>query len=270
MAAAGATEPPSSADIHAILKNSAEYCRRLGAATFRFICQETVKETVRDQKGKKTSKSYLYDYQITGEKGKALETRTLMKVDGRSVPRRKNARLETGFYSHVSVYAPVLLLGQENQGGYHYRVVKSDRLGGRKAWVLEVEPLAEHGVILHGRVWVDQRDFSVLCIEVNPAAMGGHEKQQENARKMGAELQMSDTHWYGFSRNGLRFPSRTEFREEYRFADYPPGTRLDLRDPTFIAPVRGWTWKRSETSFTYGQYQFFQVQVEYQAYPLRK
>jgi hypothetical protein len=280
-------------DTNMILKNSARYCERLKTATFHFICMESVKEIIRDQKGKRKKNTFLYDYQIIGKEGKADETRTLMQINGVSMPPQKNARLEIGFYSHLSVYAPILLLAWENQGKFRYRIIKEERIKGVKTWVIDVEPLDERGIFIHGRVWLAQNDFSVLCIEVNPGALGGLQKKQENALKLGARLWITDTHWYEVRHDGLRFPSRTEFHEEYRFDKNRPLEKIHStaggRGSAALGPegylgsperssggavstpgLSGWTWNRSETSFTYSRYQFFQVQMDVKEHPLEE
>ncbi len=282
-------------DMNTILKNSAEYCERLKIAAFHFICLENVKETIKDQKGNRDKTTFLYDYQLFGRDGNAEESRTLKQIDGVSQPAQKNARLGTEFYSQWSVYAPIFLLARENQEKFRYQIIKKERIKGIKTWVLDVEPLVDKGIIIHGRIWLDQKDFSVLCIEINPGALGGYQKQLENARSLGAKLWLTDTHWYEVRHDGLRFPSRTEFYERYHFDGKrifnnlhsttrgsittgwgPEGvltspeistrsafsSEISTEAASSISGQNGWVWDRSETSFTYNHYYFFQVRMD--------
>jgi hypothetical protein len=256
------TAGPSSSpevDLPTILKNSADYCERLNKAAFRCLCMETVKETIKDQGGKSRKKSFLYDYQVVGKGGKIEETRSLIEVNGEPVTPQKNAKLETEFYSRFSIYAPIFLLARENQEKYNYRLVKKERIKGVKTWVLEVEPLDKRGVSIFGRIWLDQKDFSVICIEINPEAMGGVQKQLENAGKIGAKLLMSDTHWYEVARAGIRFPSRTEISEKYKFSSNIFTDIQSLMGGTVRPDPGNSTWNRSNITFTYDCYQFFDI-----------
>ena len=252
-------------ELGVILKKSAAYCERLRVAAFHCICKEHVAEVIKDVKGRRTKKTYVYDYQLMGRAGQAEETRTLLQVNGVDQEPLKDVALQTEFYSHLSVYAPVFLLARENQGQYRYQLLKKERLKGVRTWVLDVEPAAgEPGVRMHGRVWIDPKDFSVLCIEVNPMALGGYQKTRDKARSWGAEASITDTHWYEVRHDGLRFPSRTEFHEKYLFDVYNPIAPESFVLGRFMMGQsrNGWTWNRSTTTFIYQGYHFFQVQME--------
>lgn len=261
LAMEGAAAPPE-ADLSAILKNAAEYCERLKKAAFSCTCLETVKETIRDQKGRKKKREFLYDYQVIGVRGEVKESRTLIQVNGAAVIPQKADKLPTEFYSRYSIFAPIILFARDQQPQYEYKLLKKEKLLGVRTWVLEIKPRKESGISLHGRAWIDRKDASVLRIDINPEALGGFPKQQENARKMGAELLMNDSHWYEVVRNGIRFPSRTEISEQYQFKNYKFIGVRSFKDVVSMPAPSDWIWNRSLTAFVYDRYRFFYVQTE--------
>jgi hypothetical protein len=52
---------------------------------------------------------------------------------------------------------------------YRFRLVGSENLGGRPAYVLEVEPLTPSKFLYRGRVWVDAAEFALVKIDAEPA-----------------------------------------------------------------------------------------------------
>jgi hypothetical protein len=52
---------------------------------------------------------------------------------------------------------------------YRFHLVGSEDLGGRPAYVLDVEPLVVSKFMYKGRIWVDAAEFAVVKIEVEPA-----------------------------------------------------------------------------------------------------
>ena len=52
---------------------------------------------------------------------------------------------------------------------YRFQLQGSDRVDGRPAYILSVEPLKESKFLYRGKVWVDATDFAVAKIEASPA-----------------------------------------------------------------------------------------------------
>ena len=52
---------------------------------------------------------------------------------------------------------------------YNFKLAGLENLGGRPAYVLEVEPLVDNKLLYRGKVWVDAADFAVAKIEAEPA-----------------------------------------------------------------------------------------------------
>lgn len=55
------------------------------------------------------------------------------------------------------------------EANYRFRLLGSDNLGGRPAYILDVEPLTSSKFLYRGRIWVDAGDFAVVKLEVQPA-----------------------------------------------------------------------------------------------------
>ena len=58
---------------------------------------------------------------------------------------------------------------QITANNYQFRLVGSDHVDGRRAYVLEAVPRTKSKFLFHGKVWVDAEDFAVARIEGSPA-----------------------------------------------------------------------------------------------------
>jgi hypothetical protein len=52
---------------------------------------------------------------------------------------------------------------------YRFRLVGSENVGGRRAYVLELEPITPTKFLIRGKIWVDAAEFALLKIEAEPA-----------------------------------------------------------------------------------------------------
>jgi hypothetical protein len=52
---------------------------------------------------------------------------------------------------------------------YRFRLLGSESVGGRPAYVLDVEPLTASKFLYRGKIWVDAADFVVVKMETEPA-----------------------------------------------------------------------------------------------------
>jgi hypothetical protein len=52
---------------------------------------------------------------------------------------------------------------------YRFRLEGNENLGGRPAYVLDVEPLVATKFLYRGKIWVDAADFALIKIEAEPA-----------------------------------------------------------------------------------------------------
>jgi hypothetical protein len=257
------------AELTAILETAANYCRRLKEGAFRFYCLEKVEEKILERNPllrdvEPLKRRWHYDYQIIGAGGEIKEQRRLI-LDRTRPGDKPDASLETRFASRYSVFLPVTLLAAENRDLYRYRLVERVTLKKRRCAVVDIQPRhPDRGEIAQGRAWIDEKDGSVLKIEMNPRGVVGSRELEAAARRMSAELILETTHWYLVERQGLRFPSETVFVEKYRF-DKGRQTRI-RRDseqarvivlPMLETQVRTVEFYRLAQEYT--RYRFFQV-----------
>jgi hypothetical protein len=209
--------------------------------------------TRRPRPSRTVKNTYVYDYQLIREGKKIEERRILLEENGKKM-KEENAELKSKrFFSKRSVFGPVGLLSKERQKLYNYRMVKEEKVGKRKTFVLEVTPrndLTENSNF--GKVWVDKEDFSVLKIEVAQESLLGVKGKED--KKINHAIK--DMHEYGILKNGIRFPSRTTFEESY---DIKKVRRIETNYP--LAPTKlGLLW--AKTVIEYTDYKFFTVDTE--------
>ena len=270
----------SSSDLANILELCAAYCDRLLGAILDFVCLEQIEEMVAylaistkdiDSAGfedpgdlmgiakssdpgqvssavrvkKRVRSRFVYDYQLIKDKsGHIIETRTLIKENGRSML-EKNATLKTHAFSYTFiVLGPATLLGRDRQGLYHFKIVKETTLGKDRAVIIQANPKpGSHGGILSGKIWVRKSDAGVLRIEWVPESIGDYEGTLDLAKRIGAKPLLTLTTEFAFEQNGIRFPSLYTIEETYVFES---GSAL----------------VRSRTKVTQGNYKFFKVETE--------
>jgi hypothetical protein len=52
---------------------------------------------------------------------------------------------------------------------YRFRLLGSENVGGRPAYVLEVEPISPSKFLIRGKIWVDAEEFALVKIDAEPA-----------------------------------------------------------------------------------------------------
>jgi hypothetical protein len=52
---------------------------------------------------------------------------------------------------------------------YRFRLLGTESLDGRPAYVLEVEPIAPSKFLIRGKIWIDAADFALMKVEAEPA-----------------------------------------------------------------------------------------------------
>jgi hypothetical protein len=52
---------------------------------------------------------------------------------------------------------------------YRFHLVGSENVGGRPAYVLEVEPISPSKFLVRGKIWVDAAEFALVKMEAEPA-----------------------------------------------------------------------------------------------------
>ncbi len=248
--------PTDEIELEYILKKSADYCKKLENVVLHFVCEEKVREkinkyeifsgyssrelaTIVDQK----INTYTYDYQLIKKDNSIKEQRILLEENGEQ-KYEKNAKLKTNrFFTKRSITAPIGLLSRYWQDYYNYKIIKDARLKGIDCVVIQVKPKSKiPGKPNYGNIWVSKKDFSVIKMEIFQESLKRFEQLRKTARKSMLKPQFTDIHYFEFEKNGIRFPSKVYFKEEYL-----------TKGKTKIL--------FSETKFIYDNYKFFTVDV---------
>jgi hypothetical protein len=250
-----------------LLDRAAGYCEKLRKATFYFICNEEVTDSYYIRGEQVKEDRYYYDYQIlmeekgmrerrelrTVEKGEAESKKRKKQKRGRKFKHPPKPRIEiTNFFSKYPFLMPISMFAKENQRKFHFRLLESEMLQGRRTWKVSVEPRGGHGNRAnYGVVWLDDTDGSVLKIRLHPHSMAGVEKLKHTARRKGTQLKIEDVHWFEIRRRGIRFPSRTEISGSY----LAPKPRNFVHTDDHIV-------EKMSTRFSYNSYRFFNVNID--------
>jgi hypothetical protein len=239
--------------LETILKKCAEYCNKIENAALDFVCLERIREEIGinpefdlgtvNSFAETKRNEYIYDYQLIKKGNDIKESRTLVKENGKK-KNEKDAPLKTKrFFSLRPVFGPVGLLRKEFQGSYDYKLLKEDKIEGRKTYVIEANPkkrMEENPN--YGKLWVDKENFTVLKIEIAQDSLVGYESHLEELKKKGVQPVFTTVHYYGIEKKRIRFPSKTDFLEVYSYM----GKRSQL----------------SRTVVEYTDYKFFAVDYE--------
>jgi hypothetical protein len=231
-----------------ILRKSAIYCKKLKKATFYFTCKENIVDTYFIKERKVKEETHLHDYQIIlREDGKMEEQRS---NTGKTIATKTNIikpLIITSFFSNYPFLLPVSLLSEENQDKYSYQLLAREKMDNRNTFKIVITPKQKGSEsINHGVAWIDPKDGSVIKIELNPRSIRGIEKMEKKARQKGYRLKITDHHWFGVKRQGIRFPSKTSIHEIYLTKQNPSTKNVE----------------ESKTVFNYKDYRFFYVNVD--------
>lgn len=226
----------------AVLKRSAEYCRRLAGAALDFVCAEEVRETTAQLTP--DTNIYLYDYQFVRKGRETKEKRSLVALDGKKVKSRETELQAVTFRYENVLFGPVGLLSESWQPYHEYKIVGETGSGPEKTLVIEAKPgpvpLEAH---CYGRLWVREKDGAVLKIVWDQKSLGNFREVDEWARSHGAEPRITAFCEYAIEKNGLRFPSRNYSEQAYFYPD--KGKKV-----------------AAEISVAYKAYKFFTVETE--------
>lgn len=262
-----------------VLKGVRDYCRRLERAALDFVCMEEVSEKIDASREKreadvrvdprmasgvggvgrmgnagplmtfnpnsprKSENRYLFDYQFVRQHGQVKENRVLLEKDGKKAkPKEQPPQMAVFSFSEI-LLNPVKLLDETVSEYYDYRLLREDELAGTKVWILEVSPRLSIKGYLGGRLWIDQRDSSVLRIEWDPTTFGHYDAIRQNAAAYKGTPAVTSYTDFGVAKNGVRFPS------------------LDFTEEAYV-DAGGKKFVRSLTQVTYKDYKFFTVETE--------
>jgi hypothetical protein len=254
----------------ALLAKAADYCRRLEASAFDFVCREEIDETLDpnldlDRKtpppdgrqteflgpsivlsrARKVRTSYVYDYQCVRAGGKLREVRNQIEENGKpvSVP---NADLKTAVVVWgTALLAPVGMFGERFQADYDFTVAGDGRIGATDVVVVEARPKpgAPPSRNLYGKAWIDPATGDILEIEWSESRVGRFDIFEKRGQLYKRTPRLVIRSEFSAEKNGIRFPSRLTVEEAY----------LKPSGKAFV---------RSRTDVVYRDFKFFTVEVE--------
>lgn len=260
----------AAADLASLLAKTAEYCRRLEASAFDFVCREEIRETIDPKLDavqkpgpaepgtspflgptllistvRKMKRSFVYDYQCVRAGGAIRETRALLGENGRKkvVP---NAELETSTVVWgTALLGPVGLFGERFQGDYAYALAGEGTVGDAAAIIVDAAPKpgAPPSRNLYGKAWIDPASGEILKIEWSESRVGRFDVFARRGEAFKRAPRLAIVSEFSVEKNGLRFPTRLRVEEAY----------LKESGKPFV---------RSTTDVVYKDFKFFTVTVE--------
>jgi hypothetical protein len=241
--AAGLLSAPQSArpshdtaELAAILERCAAYCEKLENSALYFVCKERLREEVFEPvvgqdatpfslqskqyqffkvRTNRTAKNeFVYDYQLVHKAGRLDENRTLIKENGQA-RQELDAQLKTSGYLFKNiVFGPVGLLGKAWQPQHDYKILREEKVRGRRAVVIKAIPKpGEWTGNLYGTIWVGKDDFGILRIEWVQESIQNFSRIQKYAADAGLKLNVVLTGDFSYEKNGIRFPSEFSLLE---------------------------------------------------------
>jgi hypothetical protein len=273
------TESISAEELQFLLDNAAAYCEKLKNSAFHFFCKEKIVESrnslysgvnvsteisdrsVYTQRNVRPMgfftdeitavKTYTFSYRLLKSGTKIREEREWLSSKDNIPISRDHVVKPTTFFSQRVIFAPLTLLARERQDRYHFRFIRFDTRKDRRAAVIEAIPkYQEQENTIYGIVWIDLEDFSVLKIEADPRSINGYQSLLKIEKQLNTRLFLTLEIQFDELRDGIRFPTEVLMLEKYKGGRYVS---------TYKGP-KG--WERNRTTFTYTDYQFFDVKVE--------
>ncbi len=273
-------KPAEITELNRITTNAMSYCTRLADAAFHYICKETVSEVLDDIEIRKSERTaeldsttgtyrpdfraqddiravkrkltnkYVNDYQLISNKGQATEQRKLIKGTVKKIAGKEALLRLDAFISKKTSLTPLSLLGPGLQDRFYFRFVKYDTIKGVKTAIIESFPKdPEKTQSIYGRLWVDLEDFSIVRISVNPVSIGGYSEILKRAQFYNSKLNLTCDIDFFKKHNGIRFPTEVLIRETYSGG---AALRKIVGQPV---------WERSKTTYTFSDFQFFEVEA---------
>jgi hypothetical protein len=244
-----------------ILEKTADYCERVKDIALFYVYKEKVEderyffsnrnllkfsEASSDEiePRRMRKKTYTYDYQLIKKEKEPREKRILLEEDGKEKYEENVEFRPVKYFGKYLVYGAVGFLSRQWQPRFEYKIVGQDVVEGKKTIVIESFPKEEREENCnYGRIWVDEKDSSILKIEYDPRSIKGFE--DEMSKSPVDELRRTVVWYifYGIEKHGVRFPSQQLIQEFYVNGE---GERILLE----------------KISFNYEDYKFFVVETE--------
>ncbi|MCK4759097.1 MAG: hypothetical protein KAT69_03565 [Candidatus Aminicenantes bacterium] len=257
-----------------ILEKAAEYCEKVKKVALSFTCTEIIESkkyvyrkgatliinafgdipevhdfNVRDLKLQKIVKDkFIYEYRLVKKDSTLEENRTLLQKNRRK-KYKENAELKIQYKGQFALYGPVGFLSNYWQEYFDYEIVGEELLDEKKTIVVEASPNPANKENRNfAKIWIDEKDFSILQIEWQPQSIADYQRKIQESRRGNLEEKVIWNIKYGVEKNGIKFPSKQLIQRI--LVDY--------------------NWKKKimeEVSFTYSDYKFFDINSDIKIEP---
>ena len=243
-----------------ILYESALYCSKLKSSAFHFFCTEKIvssgneivlsKYKYRRVNRRKFSNKYFFDYQLINDSSGVREQRRIISKRGKADDEDIH-QMPISFLSEKVVFAPSMILGEEGQKKFSFKLNGLKREGGNEFAVIEAIPLKPEKVFFkNALIYVDSANYSIRKIIVTPRYIRGYKSLMRTAFYYKSRLFLDCKIEFNKEYKGLWFPTYITIREIYK------GGR-------FVIQNMGTTgWEKSRTTFRYDDYKFFNVDMD--------
>jgi hypothetical protein len=172
------------------------------------------------------------------------EKRILLEEDGKEKYEENVEFRPMKYYGTYTVYGPVGFLSKKWQQHYEYKIVGEGIIEDKKAIIIESTPKNEREKNYNfGRIWVDEKDFSILKIELDPRSIKDYQDELAQSPIGDLSKKVIWTMLFGVEKNGVRFPSQQVIQELY-------------------VNSKGKSLLMEKITFQYEDYKFFIVETE--------
>ncbi|MCK5220233.1 MAG: hypothetical protein KAR14_01510 [Candidatus Aminicenantes bacterium] len=246
--------------LNKILSGCASYCSKLKSSAFHFFCTEKIvssgneivlsKYKYRRVNRRKFSNKYFFDYQLINDSSGVREQRRIISKRGKADDEDIH-QMPISFLSEKVVFAPSMILGEEEQKKFSFKMNGLKREGGNEFVVLEAIPLKPKKIFFkEALIYVDAKNYSIRKIIVIPRYIRGYKSLMRTAFYYKSRLFLDCKIEFNKEYKGLWFPTYITIREIYK------GGR-------FVIQNMGTTgWEKSRTTFRYDDYKFFNVDMD--------
>lgn len=225
-----------------ILKKTKEYCERLNQVALYFVCKEEISEKYNVQRFNPTNKlakmmigqkhELLYDYQLIRKGKQKEEKRILLEEDG--IRKKEEVKsVDTKMFQYRNVmFGPNNLLTEDRQPYFNYKLVGSELLNGEKALIIEVIPTSWlSNKILSGKIWVSDKDFSILRISWDEDMMTRSGVIKQLAKEYDGKPRFIQITDFGFEKNGKKkvHSEMNVFYKDYQFFTVETDVKMKKR-----------------------------------------
>jgi hypothetical protein len=219
--------------LDAILKKTGDYCEKVKGMALFYVCREKVEDerhlferrnllkfslsaTENVTPRRIRTKTYTYDYQLIKKGEEPKEKRILLGEDGEEKYEENIEFRPVKYSGRYMVYGPVGFLSKKWQEHFKYEIVGEDVIDTKKAIIIESTPKKEREANYNfGRIWVDEKDFSILKIEYDPRSIKDYEDELVQSPIGDLSKKVIWATNFGVEKNGVRFPSQQRIQEFY-------------------------------------------------------